>query len=79
MITQEISLDRLIDDIDKQIEVLLAIAADNAILNEQLRLLNEAREMLLSQELEMKRRAELADPDLDYDHSSMVDRLADEA
>lgn len=78
MLSIEITLDKLIEDIDNQIEVLTAIAADNAILNEQLRILGESRELLLSQELEMNRLADLIDPDLDFDHTSIVDRLADE-
>ena len=42
VITGDIDLDKLVDDIDQQIGV-SAIAADNAILNEQLRLLHAAR------------------------------------
>ncbi len=59
MISQEITLDKLIADIDQQIEILTAIANDNdnAILTEQLRLLNESRKTLLFQELEMNRLA----------------------
>ena len=57
MISQEITLDKLIADIDQQIEILIAIANDNAILTEQLRLLNESRKTLLFQELEMNRLA----------------------
>ena len=53
MISQEITLDKLIEDIDRQIEILTAIANDNAILNEQLRLILESRELLLSQEMEI--------------------------
>lgn len=78
MISEEITLDKLIDDIDNQIEILTAIAADNAILNEQLRVLNEARELLLSQELEMNRLAELIDPDVDRQQTSIIDRQVDE-
>ena len=44
MISQEIALDKLIDDIDVQIEILTAISDNNAILSEQLRLLYESRE-----------------------------------
>lgn len=79
MISEDINLDKLIDDIDAQIEILLAIAADNPILNEQFRLLNEAREKLLSQEMEMNRLAELIDPDIDNLNATLVDRLVDEA
>ena len=79
MISDEISLDKLIDDIDQQIEILNAIAGDNAILVEQLRLLNESREMLLLQDLEMGRLMELIDPDDLLDHSTALDRFADES
>lgn len=57
MISQNITIDKLISDMDQQIEILTAIAGDNAILTEQLRLLLEAREMILNQELEMERLA----------------------
>jgi|TARA_B100001971_G_scaffold209434_1_gene233010 hypothetical protein len=76
MISQEITLDKLITDIDQQIEILTAIANDNAILTEQLRLLNEARETLLFQELEMNRLAELIDPDDIGDRMTIIDRYS---
>jgi hypothetical protein len=79
MLSQDITLDKLIADIDQQIEILSAIAGDNPILIEQLRLLNEARELLRYQELEMNRLAELIDPDELLDHATMIDRYADEA
>ena len=47
MISQEITLDKLIYDIDQQIEILTAIANDNAILTEQLRLMLEASNNLV--------------------------------
>lgn len=75
MVSENISLDRLIEDIDQQIEILVAIAGDNAILTEQLRLLMESRELLLWQELELGRLAELIDPDDLSDHSWTIDRL----
>ncbi|MFT7222017.1 MAG: hypothetical protein ACI8Z1_003640 [Candidatus Azotimanducaceae bacterium] len=73
------TLDKLIDDIDQQIEILLAIAGDNAILVEQLRLLHEAREFLRYQELEKSRLLDLLDPDLLLDHTTMIDQFADES
>ena len=79
MISEDITLDRLIADIDQQIEILLAIAQDNPILVEQMRLLNESREMLLWQELENQRLLELIDPDDLSDHSALIDRHADNA
>jgi hypothetical protein len=79
MISEDITLDKLIADIDQQIEILIAISADNAILNEQLRLLNECRDLLLYQELEMNRLAELIGPDNLQDHSTLIDRYVDEA
>lgn len=74
MISDDITLDKLISDIDQQIEILTAIAADNPILLEQLRLLNESREKLLFQELEMNRLAELIDPDEINDHATIIDK-----
>lgn len=63
MISDDITLDKLLQDIDTQLEVLSAIAADNPILSEQLRVLNEAREQLLYQDMEINRLFELIDPD----------------
>lgn len=77
MLSQDITLDRLIAEIDQQLEILTAIAQDNAILVEQLRLLSETREMLLWQELENQRLTELIDPDDLNDHSAYIDRHAD--
>lgn len=74
MISEDITLDKLVADIDQQIEILAAIAAENPILTEQLRLLHESRELLLFQELEMNRLAELIDPDNIHDHATMIDR-----
>ncbi len=73
MISEDITLDKLIADIDQQIEILVAIAADNHILLEQMRLLNESREKLLFQELEMVRLAELIDPDESGDQLTIID------
>ena len=78
MISEDITLDKLIADIDQQVEILVAIAAETPILMEQLRLLNESRELLLSQELEMNRLVELLGPDGLQDHATIIDRLADE-
>ncbi len=74
MISEDITLDKLISDIDQQIEILTAIAADNPILLEQLRLLNESRELLMFQELEMNRLSELIDPDEMTDHVTIIDK-----
>jgi len=63
VIGDNIDIDKLLDDIDQQIEILGAIAGDNAILTEQLRLLHESREIIVSQGLEIERLAELIDPD----------------
>lgn len=77
MISQEITLDKLLTDIDQQIEILVAISQDNPILSEQLRLLYEARELIVQQELEIQRLQELIDPDDFTDHSSRIDRQLD--
>ena len=74
MISDDITLDKLINDIDQQIEVLTAIAKDNLILNEQLRLLNESRDILQAQELEISRLAELIDDQLLDERLSIIDR-----
>ena len=79
MITDNITFDKLLSDIDLQIELLNAIAADNAILNEQLRLLLESREMLVFQEMEMHRLGDLIDQDELIDHTSIIEQQADEA
>ncbi|MBT3833031.1 MAG: hypothetical protein HOB98_05950 [Gammaproteobacteria bacterium] len=79
MITDNITFDKLLSDIDLQIEVLNAIAADNPILNEQLRLLLESREMLVLQELEMHRLEELVDPDDISEHTNIIDQHSDDA
>lgn len=71
MISNDIDLDKLLDEIDQQIEILAAIAGDNAILTEQLRLLHESREIIVSQELEIGRLAELIDPDDLEDFSTL--------
>ncbi|MFT5011688.1 MAG: hypothetical protein ACJAX5_003067 [Patiriisocius sp.] len=73
MISGDIDLDKLLDDIDQQLEILSAIAADNAILNEQLRLLQATREALLDQELQISRLSELIDPDQDMDFSTLME------
>ncbi len=74
MISQEITLDKLIEDIDQQIEILTAIANDSAILGEQLRLVQEARDLLLSQEMEIIRLVELIDPDDFNDHTTLIEK-----
>ncbi len=74
MMTGDIDLDKLFEDIEQQLEILSAIAGDNAILNEQLRLLNAAREVLINQELENGRLMELIDPDADIDFSTMMEQ-----
>ena len=77
MLSENITIDKLIYDIDQQIEILTAIANDNAILAEQLRLLLESREMILSQQLETERLADLIGPDNITDHATMIDRYQD--
>ena len=74
MISDDITLDKLINDIDQQIEVLTAIAKDNLILNEQLRLLNESSDVLRAQELEISRLAKLIDDQLLDERLSIIDR-----
>jgi|TARA_B110000483_G_scaffold240648_1_gene321719 hypothetical protein len=78
VISQEIALDKLIDDIDAQIEILTAISDNNAILSEQLRLLYESREQLLSQNLEISRLSELIDPDNLHDHTTQFEHQVEQ-
>ena len=78
MITDNITFDKILSDIDLQIEVLNAIAADNPILNEQLRLLLESREMLVFQEIEIHRLENLIDQDELSDHTAIIDQQADD-
>ncbi len=73
MISGDIDLDKLLDDIEQQVEILSAIAADNAILNEQLRLLQAVRDALIGQEQEIARLTELVDPDSDMDFSTLME------
>ena len=77
MLSENITIDKLIYDIDQQIEILTAIANDNAILAEQLRLLLESREMILSQQLETERLADLIGADNITDHATIIDRYRD--
>lgn len=78
MLSENISIDKLINDIDQQIEILTAIANDNAILTEQLRLLLESRETILNQQLETARLTELIGPDNITDHATIIDRYRDQ-
>ena len=59
MISEDIALDKLIADIDEQIEVVGAIAGDSAILVEQFRILQECRDALVNQNLNIQRLSEL--------------------
>ena len=61
MISEDIYLDKLIADIDEQIEVIGAIAGDSAILLEQFRILQECRDVLVNQSLNIERLSELID------------------
>ena len=74
MISEDVTFDKLVSDLDAQIEVLSGIAGDNRILSEQLRLLLEAREMIFQQAKEIERLAELLDPDVDDQGLSIIDR-----
>ena len=78
MISDNITLDKLLSDIDQQIEILTAMAQDNLILNEQLRLLNESRDFLIAQELEISRMAELIDEDRLDEMLSIVEKPSDD-
>jgi hypothetical protein len=79
LITDNITFDKILSDIDLQIEVLNAIAADNPILNEQLRLLLESREMLVLQEMEIHRLEDLIEQDELGDPTAIIDQQTDEA
>lgn len=75
VISERINIDRLVMDIDQQIEILTAIAQDNAILTEQLRLLHESRETIASLQHEIFRLEEMLDPDQNQDGLSIVEKL----
>ena len=77
MISQDITLDKLFEDIDHQIEILMAIAHDSSILTEQLRLMQESRELLRTQNLEIARLTEMIDPDALADFSTLMEKQAD--
>ncbi|HAK51885.1 MAG TPA: hypothetical protein DCM54_08290 [Gammaproteobacteria bacterium] len=77
MISDDISLDKLIADIDQQIEVLTAIAGDSAILQEQLRIHKESREALINQDLELARLAELLDQDNIPEFTTIIEASKD--
>jgi len=62
---------------DLQIEVLNAISAENPILNEQLRLLLESREMLIVQQIEIHRLGALIQDDEMGDYTSIIDQQTD--
>ena len=79
MIGQDITLDKLCEDIDHQIEILNAIAHDSTILTEQLRLMQESRELLRTQDLEIARLTEMIDPDNLGDLSTLMEKQSDEA
>ncbi|MEM7364339.1 MAG: hypothetical protein AAF525_09980 [Pseudomonadota bacterium] len=74
MISEDIVFDKLLADLDAQVEVLSSIAGDNQILSEQLRILLEARELIFQQEKEIERLVELLDPDVDDQGLTIVDR-----
>lgn len=78
MMTGDIDLDKLLEDIEQQLEILSAIAADNAILNEQLRLLSAAKDALINQEFENAHLMELIDPDADIDFSTLMEQRQQE-
>ena len=50
MISDNITLDKLLSDIDQQIEILTAMAQDNLILKHNLPLVNEHRDSQIPQE-----------------------------
>ncbi len=76
MISADIDLDKLIEDIDQQIEILVAISADNPILTEQLRLLHEARDAITLQSLEIEQLNQQLSDDSDPDGLTIVDLVA---
>ena len=78
MITDDIGVDKLLADIDQQIEILNAIAGDAAILTEQLRLLQECRDAILWQSQEIGRLADQLSDDLDAQGLTIVDLLGEQ-
>tara|TARA_B100000579_G_scaffold244734_1_gene200809 strand:+ start:294 stop:539 length:246 start_codon:yes stop_codon:yes gene_type:complete len=73
MISEDIYLDKLIADIDEQIEVIGAIAGDSAILVEQFRILQECRDTLVNQSLNIERLSELIDEEKHSDLTTILE------
>lgn len=77
MISDDIALDKLIADIDEQIEVVGAIAGDSAILVEQFRILQECRDALVNQNLNIQRLSELIDEENHPDFTTILEANQD--
>ncbi|MAI42709.1 MAG: hypothetical protein ACJ0Q6_04990 [Candidatus Azotimanducaceae bacterium] len=77
MISEDIALDKLIADIDEQIEVLGAIAGDSSILIEQFRILQECRDALVNQNLNIQRLSELIDEENHPDFTTILEANQD--
>ena len=77
MISEDIYLDKLIADIDEQIEVLGAIAGDSAILLEQFRILQECRDALVNQSLNIERLSELIDEEKHHELTIILEANQD--
>ena len=77
MISEDIALDKLIADIDEQIEVVGAIDGDSAILVEQFRILQECRDALVNQNLNIQRLSELIDEENLPDFTTILEANQD--
>ena len=77
MMSEDIALDKLIADIDEQIEVVGAIAGDSAILVEQFRILQECRDALVNQNLNIQRLSELIDEENLPDFTTILEANQD--
>ena len=77
MISEDIALDKLITDIDEQIEVLGAIAGDSSILIEQFRILQECKDSLIDQNLNIQRLGELIQQENSPDFTVIVEANQD--
>ena len=75
--SEDIALDKLIADIDEQIEVVGAIAGDSAILVEQFRILQECRDALVNQNLNIQRLSELIDEENLPDFTTILEANQD--
>ncbi len=75
MLTDNINLDKLLHDIDQQIEIVSGISRDNPLLQEQLRLLHEASGVISNLQQEIFRLEDMIDPDTVLESLTISEKL----